>query len=459
MNNFKSKSNEARRRFSPEENPGLSGRHSENRMPVPDCVHPGWAGNTESLLASIVESSSDAIIGKDLDGTILSWNGAAEEIYGYSKEEIIGQNITILAPEEKKDEIQEILENIRRGRKVDLIETLRMRKDKGIIKVSLRVSPIRSSNGQIVGASTLARDISERDQMKKELEASQRELSKRVLEVDCLLKISKLTSDIERPLDKTLQGIVDLIPGLWLNPGGVGIRLRVENLIFESGGFMKSSMVQSGMIYSGKSSIGLIEVHYHNTGESKGTGIPELKGRRIIDTLSRSIGKYFERMKMVESLKETQIRLITEQVALKRKNQALKEVLDQIERDKVQLKHRFNMNIQKVIMPILSGLKASDKRHLGKHILFLEEALQNITSGVLGVPEDKLNRLTPREVEICNYIRNGMSTKEIAEMLRLSHQTVSKQRAIIRRKLEISNKKINMSSFIRGLEKSDKTSQ
>jgi PAS domain S-box-containing protein len=114
------------------------------------------------LLASIVESSSDAIIGKTLDGIIVSWNPAAQRLYGYSAEEAIGQSISMLAPPDRTDEIPSILERIKRGERVGSFETVRLSKDGRHIEISLAVSPIIGPDGVPIGASAIARDISER---------------------------------------------------------------------------------------------------------------------------------------------------------------------------------------------------------------------------------------------------------------------------------------------------------
>jgi PAS domain S-box-containing protein len=112
-------------------------------------------------LASIVESSDDAIVSKNLDGIIANWNRGAERIFGYTSEEAIGQPITIVIPADRQSEEREILTRIRRGERIDHFETIRQRKDGGLIVVSLTVSPVKDDDGKIVGASKIARDISE----------------------------------------------------------------------------------------------------------------------------------------------------------------------------------------------------------------------------------------------------------------------------------------------------------
>jgi PAS domain S-box-containing protein len=117
------------------------------------------------LLASIVESSDDAIIGKTLDGVITTWNSSAQRIYGYRAEEMIGHSVSLLIPAGLPDELDQILNRIRAGERVEHYETRRRRKDGAIIAVSLTVSPIHDESGKVVGASAIARDITDRQRV------------------------------------------------------------------------------------------------------------------------------------------------------------------------------------------------------------------------------------------------------------------------------------------------------
>ncbi len=112
-------------------------------------------------LAAIVESSDDAIVSKDLDGIVTSWNAAAQRMFGYTAEEMIGRSIRTIIPADRQSEEDEVLARIRQGVRVDHFETIRQRKDGTLIPISLTVSPIRDNGGRIVGASKIARDISE----------------------------------------------------------------------------------------------------------------------------------------------------------------------------------------------------------------------------------------------------------------------------------------------------------
>ena len=111
-----------------------------------------------AFLAAIVESSDDAIIGITPDGRIASWNRGAEKLYGYSAVEMIGRHVSVLVPPELHEEAAHILEEVRKGATVDGLETLRLRKDRKPVEVYLTVSPIRDAGGNIIGASSFARE-------------------------------------------------------------------------------------------------------------------------------------------------------------------------------------------------------------------------------------------------------------------------------------------------------------
>jgi PAS domain S-box-containing protein len=131
-------------------------------------------------LASIIESSDDAIISKDLNGIIASWNRGAELLFGYTADEAIGKSVAILIPPDRQDEEPDILERIRNGQRIDHYETVRRRKDGSLVDISLAVSPMRNSEGKIIGASKIARDITERKQVEKQRHLLLQEMNHRI---------------------------------------------------------------------------------------------------------------------------------------------------------------------------------------------------------------------------------------------------------------------------------------
>ena len=131
------------------------------------------------LLASIIESSDDAIVSKDLDGIVTSWNRGAERIFGYTAEEMIGKPIVTLIPADRLNEEPDILSRIKRGERVDHYETVRRRKDGSLIDVSLTVSPVKDAVGKVTGASKVVRNITERKLTERRLHTVMHELSHR----------------------------------------------------------------------------------------------------------------------------------------------------------------------------------------------------------------------------------------------------------------------------------------
>ncbi|HEV2210685.1 MAG TPA: PAS domain S-box protein [Verrucomicrobiae bacterium] len=137
-------------------------------------------------LAAIVESSDDAIIGKDLGGVISSWNAAAERLYGYTAAEALGRSIDMLLPADRVNEHIPILERVARGEQIQHFETTRRTRDNRIVEVSLSISPVRDTLGNIVGASTIARDVTERRKTEREREQLVLQLQAALAEVKTL---------------------------------------------------------------------------------------------------------------------------------------------------------------------------------------------------------------------------------------------------------------------------------
>jgi PAS domain S-box-containing protein len=149
------------------------GRFIHSRCFTLDVTDSKWAEGSRELAAAIVAASDDAIVSKTLDGTILSWNPAAERLFGYSAEEAVGKSIDLIIPDELLPEEEGILRKLRCGDHIDHFETVRVRKDGQRLSVSLSVAPVRNAAGRIVGASKIARDMTERRRAEQALQASE----------------------------------------------------------------------------------------------------------------------------------------------------------------------------------------------------------------------------------------------------------------------------------------------
>jgi PAS domain S-box-containing protein len=164
-------------------------------------------------LASIVQSSDDGIVSKNLDGIITSWNKGAERIFGYNAEEAIGQPITILIPPDRQDEERTILTRIRRGERIDHFETIRQRKHGSLIVVSLTISPVKNAEDKIVGASKIARDITEQKRSQEQIATLAREAEHRsknlLATVQATVNLSQ--SDTSEGLKRAIEGRIQAL--------------------------------------------------------------------------------------------------------------------------------------------------------------------------------------------------------------------------------------------------------
>src|SRR4051794_17469867 len=155
-------------------------------------------------LAAIVNSSEDAIVSKDLDGTIESWNGGAERLFGYQASEAIGKSILIIIPPDRHDEELGIVERIRRGELIKSFETVRMREDGSLLDISLTVSPLRDAAGRIIGASKIARDITQR----KRAEAALRDMQTQVAHANRVATMGQLSASIAHEVKQPITAAV-----------------------------------------------------------------------------------------------------------------------------------------------------------------------------------------------------------------------------------------------------------
>src|SRR5262245_46245936 len=182
-------------------------------------------------LASIVESSDDAIVSTNLDGAITSWNRGAERLFGYFAEEVVGKSITILLPPDRSDEEPAILNRVRDGEHVDHYETVRQRKDGSLIDISLTVSPIKNRDGEIIAASKISQDITERKRAEAQIAILAREAEHRAKNMlaNVLATVHLSRSDTPDGLKRAIEGRVQALANvhsLVVQSGWTGAELR-----------------------------------------------------------------------------------------------------------------------------------------------------------------------------------------------------------------------------------------
>ena len=202
-----------------------------------------------ALLAAIVASSDDAIVSKTLEGRILSWNAGAERIFGYTAAEAIGQPITMIIPPEHHAEERRILDQVRQGNRVDHFDTIRVTKDGRRIAISLTVSPVRDSRGVIIGASKVARDISERKRAEQILLESERRLA---AEAAALARLNELstrlwrTRNLSEGLDEILTAVIELLGAENGNIQLLGSESPLSREVSAADDFLRAEALRSG---------------------------------------------------------------------------------------------------------------------------------------------------------------------------------------------------------------------
>jgi PAS domain S-box-containing protein len=191
-------------------------------MPDPELKPPS---DPAALLAAIVDSSDDAIVSKTLDGVITSWNRGAERLFGYSAEEAVGRHITLIIPEERWPEEDQVLARLRRGERINHFETIRRTKDGRLLEISLTVSPVRNAAGIVIGASKIARDVSAQRLLERERKTSlERERLARA-EADALNRskdqfLATLSHELRTPLN-AIYGWARMLESRRLDPESV----------------------------------------------------------------------------------------------------------------------------------------------------------------------------------------------------------------------------------------------
>jgi hypothetical protein len=276
------------------------------------------------------------------------------------------------------------------------------------------------------------------EQEKAKIEHSLRE---RVKELNCLYGITNLIVRHGHSIEKILQGVTDLLPAAWQYPEITCARVTFEGKEYVTPNFKTSQWRQATDIFAAGKKEGLVEVYYLEEKPVIDEGPFLREERLLIDTVAQRISRASERIRAEKQLE-------VERVSLKNMNIALREVLTRVEDEKKEIGKAIQANVNKVIMPILLALEAEIPANQKIYLKLLENNLKEILSPFTKNLSKEFMSLTPAEVQICYIIKQGLPTKEIANLRGISIATVNRHREHIRKKLGIANANINLITFL-----------
>lgn len=267
------------------------------------------------------------------------------------------------------------------------------------------------------------------------------QLRERIKELDCLYNLTRLIEQNENSLEKIMQGAVELLATSWQYPEITCAIIRYKDQVFQTRNFKSSQWKQKAPIIISGQQEGLVEVHYLKKMPRLDEG-PFLKEERLlIDAVSSRIAKAAERI-------NTQRQLQVERQALQDANVALHGSLVQSLKEKKMLGVSIQAKIDRIITPIFYALEANIDDQQLKYLDLLKKNLADIVAPFVEGQQDILTRLSPVELLICNMIKHGLTSKEIAKIRGISPATVNRHRESIRNKLGLTNRKINLVSYL-----------
>jgi len=282
-------------------------------------------------------------------------------------------------------------------------------------------------------------------------------LRERIKELNCLYGISQLAERHFNSLDNLLEELVNFLPHSWQYPDITCARIVLKENTYKSEGFKVTEWRQSSRIYIYSEPVGEVAMFYLEERPPAVEGPFLAEERALLDALADRIGTIATRISAEMELQDINKQLSLERKALQESNTAIRTVLTRIEDEKNEIYRDIKTNVDKVIMPILLALAMELPQTQSKYIEMLRTNLEEITSQFVRHLSNSYHSLTPTEITICNMIRNGMRTKEIAQIRGVSISTINRHRENIRRKLKITNDDVNLATYLQSSMWEEKT--
>ena len=273
-------------------------------------------------------------------------------------------------------------------------------------------------------------------------------LRERIKELNCLYGIARLAERHPDSVENMLQDLVNFLPFSWQYPEITCARIIFKDRTFKSKGLEVTKWRQSSRIFMYNEPVGEVSIFYLEERPPADEG-PFLKEERaLLDALAERIGTTAMRISAELELQEMNKQLTLEQRALQEANTALRTVMARIEEEKQEIYMDIRANVDKILMPILHAMALDLPQTHRKYTELLRSNLEEIASPFVSHLSKTYLSLTPTEVNICNMIRNGLRTKEIAQTRGVSVATINRHREHIRKKLKITNSDVNLMTYL-----------
>jgi DNA-binding CsgD family transcriptional regulator len=279
-------------------------------------------------------------------------------------------------------------------------------------------------------------------------EGVERALRERIKELNCLYAITQLVESESNSVDDVLSAVVNILPPSWQYPEITCARIMFKGKTFKSQGFRVTQWRQSSQIFMYNEPVGEVTTFYREECPPAHEGPFLFEERALLDAVAERIGKIAMHLDAERELHETNRQLTVERRALREANTALKTLMNRIEEEKKEVYAQIRDNVEKVLLPILQELTWAVTGPKKKYVELLRDNLEDITAPFITQISNKYQALTPTEIQICNMIRSGLRTKEIAEIRNISPATISRHRERIRRKLGIAGKDVNLVTYL-----------
>jgi PAS domain S-box-containing protein len=428
---------------------------------------------SNETLRAIINASPLAILAIDPHSKVTMWNPAAESIFGWTEQEVLGQYLPLVPPD-KSVEHHDLRQRAFRGEKLTGIEAVRQKKDGTSIDVSFSTAPVNDAEGNVMSIMAVLEDITERKRAEESLRESEQRYS----------SLFKNNHSVMLLIDPESADIVDANPAAcsfygWSQKELTGKKITDINMLTNEQVFQEMERAKSAQrqhfyfrhhlasekirdveVYSGPIMLHGKQLLYSIIHDISKRKQAEEKLRKVHDGLEQRTAELVrlneklqqeieERKQVEQELKKREAELEIRTSELEEVNSALRVLLKRRDEDKTELEEKVLYNVKELVVPYVERLKsgALDAKQTA-YVSILESNLHNIVSAFAHKMSSKYLGLTPTEIQIANLVKQGRTTKEIAEILNSSDRTVEFHRKNIRKKIGIVNRKVNLRSHL-----------